>query len=62
VAPHRSVAATHPAEHSSEVTREIVMLLSTILSGFAVLSVAFECPVVATVFGALAFYLVGHGA
>jgi hypothetical protein len=38
------------------------MLLSTLLSGFAVLSVAFECPVVATVFGAAAFYLVGHGA
>jgi hypothetical protein len=28
----------------------------------AVISVAFECPVVATVFGAVAFYLVGHGA
>jgi hypothetical protein len=38
------------------------MLLSTILSGLAVISVAFECPFVATVFGAAAFYLVGHGA
>jgi hypothetical protein len=38
------------------------MLLSTILSGVAVLSVAFECPIAATVFGAFAFYLVGHGA
>jgi hypothetical protein len=37
------------------------MAISTILSGVAVLSVALECPVVATVFLALAFYLVGHG-
>jgi hypothetical protein len=38
------------------------MVISTILSALAVISVAFECPVVATAFGALAFYLVGHGA
>jgi hypothetical protein len=38
------------------------MLLSTILSGLAVLEVSIEMPVTAAVFGALAFYLVGHGA
>jgi hypothetical protein len=38
------------------------MLISAILSGLAILSVALEAPVVASVFGALAFYLVGHGA
>jgi hypothetical protein len=38
------------------------MLLSTILSGLAVLSVAFEAPVAAAVFGAAAFCLLGHGA
>jgi hypothetical protein len=36
--------------------------MATLFAGLAVLSAAFECPVVATVFGALAFYLVGHGA
>jgi hypothetical protein len=38
------------------------MLLSTILSGLAVLSIAFEAPVAAAVFGAVAFWLIGHGA
>jgi hypothetical protein len=38
------------------------MLLSTILSGLAVFSVAIECPVAAAVFGAAAFWLIGHGA
>jgi hypothetical protein len=36
--------------------------MATLFAGFAVLSVALECPVVAMVFGAVAFYLVGHGA
>lgn len=38
-------------------------MLSTFLSGLAVLAVSIEMPcVTAAVFGALAFYLVGHGA
>jgi hypothetical protein len=37
------------------------MLLSTVLSGFAMLSVSLEMPVTGTVFGAFAFYLVGRG-
>jgi hypothetical protein len=37
------------------------MPLSTILSGLAVLSVTFEAPLAAAVFGA-AFWLIGHGA
>jgi hypothetical protein len=37
------------------------MLLSTILSGLAVVSVAIEAPVAAVVFGAAAFWLIGHG-
>jgi hypothetical protein len=36
--------------------------VSTILSGLAVVSVAFEAPVAAAVFGAAAFWLTGHGA
>jgi hypothetical protein len=38
------------------------MTASTILSGLALFSVAFECHVAAAVFGAAAFWLVGHGA
>jgi hypothetical protein len=38
------------------------MAISTILSGLAVLSIAFEAPVAAVVFGAVAFWLIGHGA
>jgi hypothetical protein len=34
--------------------------MATLVAGIAVLSVAIECPVAATVFGALAFYAVGH--
>ena len=37
-------------------------MLLTFLSGVAVLAVSFEMPVTAAVFGAVAFYLVGHGA
>jgi hypothetical protein len=37
------------------------MLLSTFLSGLAVLAVSFEMPVAAAVFGALALYVMGHG-
>jgi hypothetical protein len=37
------------------------MLLSTFLSGIAVLAVSFEMPWTAAVFGALAFCLVGQG-
>jgi hypothetical protein len=37
------------------------MLLSTILSGLAVISVAIEAPVAAAVFGAAAFWLIGYG-
>ena len=37
------------------------MLLSTILSGLAILSVAFDAPLSAAVFGAAAFWLIGHG-
>jgi hypothetical protein len=37
------------------------MLLSTFLSGVAVLAVSLEMPVVAAAFGALAFFLIGHG-
>jgi hypothetical protein len=38
------------------------MLLSTFVSGLAVVSVAFEAPVVAALFGAAAFWLIGNGA
>jgi hypothetical protein len=38
------------------------MAISTILSGLAVVSVAFEAPVAAALFGAAAFWLIGHGA
>jgi hypothetical protein len=38
------------------------VLLSTFVSGLAVLSVAVESPVAASVFGALAVWLIGHGA
>jgi hypothetical protein len=38
------------------------MLLSTILAGLAVISVAIEMPVTAAVLGAVAFWLIGHGA
>jgi hypothetical protein len=55
------VTPAHPAWHS-EVTRETIMLLSTVLGGLAVLAVAFEAPVAATVFGAVALWLIGHGA
>jgi hypothetical protein len=37
------------------------MLASTFFGGLAVFSVAFEMPVTAAVFGALTFYLIGHG-
>jgi hypothetical protein len=37
------------------------MLLSTVLSAYAILAVSIEMPVVAAVFGVLAFCLVGHG-
>jgi len=55
------VTAADPAWHG-EVTRGTIMLLSTILSGLAIVSVAFEAPVAAAVFGATAFCLIGHGA
>jgi hypothetical protein len=35
--------------------------MATLFAGIAVLSVAFECPVTATVFGAVAFWVSGHG-
>lgn len=38
------------------------MMISTVLIGLALLPVAFECHTAAAVFGALAFYAVGHGA
>ena len=38
------------------------MAISTVLSGVAILSVAFEAPIASAVFGAAAFWLVGHGA
>jgi hypothetical protein len=38
------------------------MAISTILCGLAVVSVACEAPVVAALFGAAAFWLIGHGA
>jgi hypothetical protein len=38
------------------------MAISTILSGLAVVSVAFEAPVAAAVFGVAAFCLIGRGA
>ena len=38
------------------------MITATALAAFAVLAVSIEMPVTAAVFGALAFYLVGHGA
>jgi hypothetical protein len=38
------------------------MAISAILSGLAVLSVSFDAPVAAAVFGTAAFWLVGHGA
>jgi hypothetical protein len=37
------------------------MLLSTVLSGLAVLAVSFEMTVTAAVLGAVAFWVVGHG-
>jgi hypothetical protein len=36
------------------------MLLSTVLSGLAILSVSIEAPIVAAVFGAAAFCLIGR--
>jgi hypothetical protein len=36
------------------------MVMSTALAAFAVLAVSIEMPVTAAVFGALAFWLVGH--
>ena len=39
-----------------------MMSISTMLGALAVASVAFEAPVAAAVFGAAAFWLVGHGA
>ena len=54
------VTATHAAEHG-EVTGH-TMPISTILSGLALFSVAFECPIAAAVFGAAAFWLIEHGA
>jgi hypothetical protein len=38
------------------------MLLSTVLSGLAALAVSFEAPVAAAVLGAVAVWLIGHGA
>jgi hypothetical protein len=38
------------------------MAISTILSGLAVVSAAFEAPVAAALFGAAAFWLIAHGA
>lgn len=60
MASYRRVSAAHPAWRS-EVTQETSMLVSTFLSGLAVLAVSIEMPVTAAVFGALAFCLVGHG-
>lgn len=37
------------------------MTIATIFSALAVGSVALEQPLAAALFGALAFYLVGHG-
>jgi hypothetical protein len=37
-----------------------IVAISTFLSGLAVLAVSIEMPVTAAVFGALAFYAVGH--
>jgi hypothetical protein len=39
-----------------------MMTVSTILGGLAVLSVALECPVAGALFGAAAFWMIGHGA
>jgi hypothetical protein len=39
-----------------------MITVSTLLGGLAVLSVAFEAPVAASLFGAAAFWLIGHGA
>jgi hypothetical protein len=36
------------------------MVMSTVLAALAMLAVSIEMPVTAAVFGALAFYLVGH--
>jgi hypothetical protein len=36
--------------------------MATLFAGLAVLSVAFEAPVAAAVFGVAAFCLIGHGA
>jgi hypothetical protein len=38
------------------------MVTSTVLAALAVLTVSIEMPVTAAVLGALAFYLVRHGA
>jgi hypothetical protein len=38
------------------------VVMSTVLGGIAVLTVSIEMPVTAAVLGALAFYLVRHGA
>jgi hypothetical protein len=38
------------------------MVMSTVLAALAMLAVSIEMPVTAAVFGALAFYAVGHGA
>jgi hypothetical protein len=61
MASYRRVSTAHPAWRS-EVTQETSMLVSTFLSGLAVLAVSIEMPVTAAVFGVLAFCLVGHGA
>lgn len=60
MASNRRCTVAHPARHS-EVTWETIMLLSTVLSGLAVLAVSFEMTVTAAVLGAVAFWVVGHG-
>jgi hypothetical protein len=37
------------------------MLVSTVLTGLAVLAVSFEMTVTAAVLWAVAFYVIGHG-
>ena len=59
MASYRRVSAAHPAWRS-EVTQETIMLVSTILGFIAIVAVSVEMPVTAAVFGALAFYVVGH--
>ena len=59
MASHRRVSTAHPAWRS-EVTQETIMLVSTIIGFLAVLAVSIEMPVTAALFGALAFYAVGH--